>query len=133
MFYFLKFSLYFIVSFSILCIPLQNKLLFVHLYQKIAPRSEKMVIGIKDNTQNSLKKGFSFTKKFFENSKPTSLQEVKDSVSSGVTKISNGLGEVAASNKDNIEEAYQETKENISAEEEKFLQKILKESKKLEN
>lgn len=118
MFYFLKFSLYFVISFSILCVPLQNKLLFVHLYEKLIPKSERMVTGIKDNTQNSLKKGLSFTKKFFENSKPTSLLKI---------------GEVVEKNKDNMEEVYEETKENISAEEEKFLQKILKESKKLEN
>lgn len=113
MFTILKFAVYFTISFAILCIPLQNKVLFVYLYETIGPKSEKIVNNITDNTAHSIKTGFKITKKFFDNSKPQSFDEIKGSVSSGVVKMGEKLEEV---------------KDEITYEEEKFLKKVLKES-----
>ena len=113
MFTFLKFFLYFSISFAILCIPMQNKILFVRLYEVIGPKSGKLVTNFGESTSKSIKQGLKISKQFFDNSKPQSIEEIKGSISSGVVQV---------------EKKSDEVSEAITDEEEKFLKKVLKEA-----
>lgn len=73
MFFIIKFTMYFSLSFAILCIPFgENKLIFDALYAWATPHAKEVV----STTKQKLATTSRYSKKLFSNSTPTNNDEV---------------------------------------------------------
>ncbi len=70
MFFFIKFCLYFTMSFFILSVPLNNQTIFGYLHNISKPYTSKVFNVVFDTSKEVAKDTSSWTKKLFTNSKP---------------------------------------------------------------
>lgn len=63
---FIRYTIYFAISFTILSIPVNNRPLFGHLHKHTAPYTSRVFIQIADSVKRGIEKG----KRIFINSDP---------------------------------------------------------------
>ncbi|MCO4792988.1 MAG: hypothetical protein KC493_04710 [Bacteriovoracaceae bacterium] len=116
----IKFTVYFSISFIIMCIPVNNKTLFNLIHKHAKPYTTQIFSKVEYEAGEQIKKGSKFTKKFFSNSNPPHQDQV-------ISKFSSTRKETFK----NVEELIKndgEDSEEYSREEKELLNKILKEA-----
>lgn len=86
MFSFLKFVLYFSISFVILSIPIKRKVLFNYMHSVFAPYTTAILKSVKDEATRGYRAGSRLTKQLFDNSPPEVVDSVRSRISSGMVK-----------------------------------------------
>ena len=79
--FFIRFPIYFIMSYAILCIPIADEPLFLHLYEWTTPHVEDFNSSVIKARKFIAQKGKRFKKKLF-NEKKTIKKHREDSVKS---------------------------------------------------
>ncbi len=120
MIFMIKFTVYFSISFVILCIPIQNKTLFNIIHQHARPYTTQIFSEVEKAASTQIQKSSKFTKKFFSNSDPEQQDKVMAKFSS--TK---------KPPVENVEELMKDEdhEEGYTVEERELLNKILKEAR----
>ncbi|TNE98089.1 MAG: hypothetical protein EP326_10430 [Deltaproteobacteria bacterium] len=121
MFFMLKFTIYFSISFVILCIPIQNRTLFNLIHKHASPYTTQIFSEVEKAASNQIQKGSKFTKKFFSNSNPDQQDKVIAKFSSTKKPMMENVEELMK-DEDTEEEGY-------TVEEKELLNKILKEAR----
>jgi len=120
MIFMIKFTVYFSISFVILCIPIQNRTLFNIIHKHAKPYTTQIFSEAEKAASNQIDKGSKFTKKFFSNSNPDHQDKVMAKFSSTKKPLVENIDELM---KD------EEHDEGYTAEEREMLNKILKEAR----
>ena len=121
MIFMIKFTIYFSISFIILCIPIQNKTLFNLMHHHTKPYTTQIFSNVEQAASEQIKNGSSFTKKFFSNSDPGDHQDKVINKFSSTKKIA--IENVDELMKDDVQD------EEYTVEERELLNKILKEAR----
>ena len=120
MFFILKFSIYFAISFLILSFPVTKKTLFSLIHSQTNKYTNKIFQNLSNKTEESLKTGKYYSKKIFSNSEPTIQDKVFSKFSS--TQKDHYMDQ-------EVEEVYKELEgEKFTNEEKQTLDRILKET-----
>lgn len=119
MFSMIKFCIYFVISFAILCIPFgQNQRVFDALYSWVSPHAKEAI----NTTKQKISTTSRYSKKLFSNSTPSNNDEVS-LTKSALQK--NDLEEEMNGSDDGIDLA-EETNHTYTAEEKEQILKALK-------
>lgn len=81
--FFVKFALYFIFSYFVLCFPISNQTMFSHLHKWTAPHTEKIYQSVVETCQTGLMKG----KKFFDKLFADTSSSISDAIESRYSSV----------------------------------------------
>jgi hypothetical protein len=121
MIFMIKFTIYFSISFVILCIPIQKTTLFDIIHNHAKPYTTQIFSNVEQAASHQIKKGSNFTKKFFSNSNPGDHQDKVITKFSSTKKIA--VENIDELMKDDVQD------EEYTPEERELLNKILKEAR----
>ncbi|MDH5580301.1 MAG: hypothetical protein OEY33_00200 [Bdellovibrionales bacterium] len=111
----LKFLSYFILSFAILCIPIEKQRTFDLIYDFAVPKAKKIIKSFKKDALENIRIGKKLGKKYLLNVEPA---QIEDSVSNSHAAPQTYLN------------SEMEPMEEYTAEEKEILKKILEEPRK---
>ncbi len=115
MFFIIKFSISFVVSFIILSIPIGEKTLFQGLSSITAPYTQQVFKLVTKNTKEVVGVTKDASRKIFHNTKPELVDQIKEKSSS-----------VSRSARERIEEVKEDLSEDYTIEERQMLEQVLK-------
>lgn len=115
MFFILKFSISFVVSFLILSIPIGDKTLFQSLSAVTAPYTKQVFKVVTKNTNEVVGVTKEATHKIFHNTKPEMVDQIKEKSSSVSRKV-----------RQEIKEVQEDLSEDYTIEERQMLEQVLK-------
>ena len=81
MLFLIKFSIYFIISFTILSFPVEDKTLFEHTHNLSKPYTQEIFNHIKKQSKTIFKSTIEFSKNIFKNSTPKEVDRVRSGLS----------------------------------------------------
>jgi hypothetical protein len=119
--FFFKFSIYFILSFLILSVPISDRPIFFYLYEKVSPYSQTFFNSLKKEAAEGIKQGKQIGKNLFEVD-PKVLNKKLESP----PPVEN-----AQNNSENteLEEKEESSPDAITDEERALIEKVLKKAK----
>lgn len=115
MFYIIKFGVYFIISFAILCIPIKDRTIFSYLYEFSAPYADKAYKMARPTVVQGLDKAKKAGKQLLSNSTPPEEDQKRSTAS-----LESSKGQLES------EEKEQRPQDSHTKEDEDFIKEITK-------